>query len=443
AVGATVRKEVEKKPALLFDHIKGYPPGYRVLVGPLNSARRMALTTNLPLDTTAVGLVQEWRKKDKAMAPIPPMKVDRGPVLENVHMGDEVNLYEFPAPFWHELDGGRYLGTNHAVITRDPDEGWVNLGTYRTVVHDEKTLGFYMSPGRHADFNRQKYWDRGEPCPIAISLGHDPLLFFVACQRVAYGLSEYDYAGGLKGQPIEVIEGKLTGLPIPAQAEIVLEGECVPGENRLEGPFGEWTGYYGKPEGPAPVIRVKAVYHRNDPILCGGPASTSASFFSIARSAMVWDQVEAAGVPDVKGVWCEPNLAHGHPWLVISIKQRYPGHAKQAALIASQCDTAAYAGRFIIVVDDDIDPSNIMDVLWAMCTRSDPERSIDIIRRCWSGPLDTALPPGKRGFNSRAIIDACRPYEWMKDFPAVVGVSAPLRDRVIGKWGEIMFGREP
>ncbi|MDP2661516.1 MAG: UbiD family decarboxylase, partial [Dehalococcoidia bacterium] len=166
AVGTTVRKETEKKPALLFDHIKDYPPGYRVLVGPLNTLRRLALTTNLPLDTTALGLVQEWRTKDKAMAPIPPLKVDRGPVLENVHMGDDVNLYEFPAPFWHELDGGRYLGTNHAVITRDPDDGWVNLGTYRAMVHDEKTLGWYADPAQHGGFHRQKYWDRGEPCPV-------------------------------------------------------------------------------------------------------------------------------------------------------------------------------------------------------------------------------------------------------------------------------------
>ncbi|MDP2661691.1 MAG: UbiD family decarboxylase, partial [Dehalococcoidia bacterium] len=117
-----------------------------------------------------------------------------------------------------------------------------------------------------------------------------------------------------------------------------------------------------------------------------------------------------------------------------------PGHAKQAAIITSQCDAASSMARYIIVVDEDIDPSNIMDVLWAMCTRSDPERSIDIIRRCRSGPLDTATAPDKKGFNSHAIIDACRPYEWMKDFPAVVGVSGPLRDSVVGKWGELMFG---
>ncbi|MDP2727463.1 MAG: UbiD family decarboxylase, partial [Dehalococcoidia bacterium] len=321
-------------------------------------------------------------------------------------------------------------------ITKDPETGWVNLGTYRGMVHDGQSMGFFLEQDRHASIHRQKYWEAGKPCPVAISFGHDPLLFLVACQTIPYGFSEYDYAGGIRGEPIEVIEGQVTGLPIPACSEIVIEGESLPDDARAEGPFAEWTGYYGRQAEPTPIIRVKAVYHRRDPILCGRP--TNSSFMSLMKSARVWDQLEAAGVPGVQGVWCEPKT-RGYLWMVVSIKQRYPGHAKQAALVASQCGAAKDMGRFVIVVDDDVDPSNLTEVLWAMCTRADPERSIDIVRRCCGGYLDTANRQGERGFTSHAIIDACRPYEWLGDFPPMVEVSPALKERVMQKWGELVF----
>jgi 4-hydroxy-3-polyprenylbenzoate decarboxylase len=125
--------------------------------------------------------------------------------------------------------------------------------------------------------------------------------------------------------------------------------------------------------------------------------------------------------------------------LVVSIKQRYPGHARQAALIASQCHAGAYLGRYVIVVDDDIDPSNTDEVLWATGTRSDPAQDIDIIRRCWSGPLDPIVHPSQKGFNSRAIIDACRPFEWINDFPKVSASSQEVLDATSKKWGKILF----
>jgi 4-hydroxy-3-polyprenylbenzoate decarboxylase len=103
--------------------------------------------------------------------------VEDGPVLENIKTGDEVNVLSFPAPLWHERDGGRYIGTGSFNITQDPDEGWVNLGTYRVMVHDEKTVGFYISPGKHGRIHRDKYMGRNEPMPAAVALGGDPFLF--------------------------------------------------------------------------------------------------------------------------------------------------------------------------------------------------------------------------------------------------------------------------
>lgn len=142
-------------------------------------------------------------------------------------------------------------------------------------------------------------------------------------------------------------------------------------------------------------------------------------------------------MPDVRGVWTSEVVQQ--LLVIVSIKQRYAGHAKQAALLASQNRPAAYHGRYVIVVDEDIDPTNIQDVLWAVCTRSDPDRDIDVVRRAWSTPLDTTIrKPAEAYFNSRAIIDACKPYEWIADFPEVVGVSAELAHQVKEKWREAL-----
>src|SRR3989442_14553008 len=152
------------------------------------------------------------------------------------------------------------------VIMRDPEEGWVNCGTYRSMVQGPDRVGLWISPGKHGRQIREKYWKQGKPCPVLISCGHDPLLFLAGGNEIRYGLSEYDYAAGHRGAPYEVIESELYGLPMPAHAEIVLEGAMHPGDTAPEGPFGEFTGYYagGSPE--QPVVRVERIYHRNRPV---------------------------------------------------------------------------------------------------------------------------------------------------------------------------------
>jgi 4-hydroxy-3-polyprenylbenzoate decarboxylase len=309
------------------------------------------------------------------------------------------------------------------------------------MVHDEASMGLYISPGKHGRIQRQKYFDQGKSCPVMISVGQDTVLFMVSGNEVDYGVSEFDYAGGLKGAPVEVIEGEVTGLPFPAHAEIVIEGIMEPQDVKDEGPFGEWTGYYAGSIEPEPVVRVQRIYHRNNPILCCARPGRPPSDYSLAKcfvkAALIWDQVEKAGVPDVKGVWCH-EAGGGRLLNIISIKQRYPGHARQALVAASQVHAGAYLGRYVIVVDDDIDPTSTFDVLWALATRSDPVESIEILRRCWSGPLDPRIQPGKKGFNSRAVIDACRPFEWMKDFPPVAESSPELRQKVFEKWKSVI-----
>jgi 4-hydroxy-3-polyprenylbenzoate decarboxylase len=432
--------ERSNAPAILFDDIPGYPKGFRTLSGSTNSMKRLAITLGFPVPSHPLDVVRAYRDRMKTHAPIPPRVVGKGPVLENVLSGNDVDVLKFPVPFLHELDGGRYIGTDDLVIMRDPEGDWVNCGTYRVMVHDAKRVGVWMSPGKHGRQIREKYFKAGKPCPVLVSCGHDPMLFLAGGNELRFGLSEYDYAGGHRGMPFDVIESQLHGLPMPAHAEIVLEGEMHPGETAPEGPFGEFTGYYAGGKSEQPVIRVQRVYHRNDPILTMATPMRPPSDFSyskcVMKSGMIWDEVERAGVSGVKGVWCH-EAGGARMFNVIAIKQAYAGHSKQAAMAAASCQSGSYLGRFVTVVDDDIDPTNLFEVLWAMCTRCDPAEDIDIIRKMWSGPLDPRIPRGTT-WNSRAVIDACRPYEMLKDFPPVARATPELRSRIEAKFRDVL-----
>ena len=406
-----INERSKTRPAILFDRIKDYPQGYRVAANLVSSVGRLALTLGMKAGMSDMDFVQAWRQQVKKITPIPAKTVSTGPLFENVKEGKEINVFKFPVPRWHELDGGRYIGTDDLVITRDPEEDWVNVGTYRIMVHGPDRLGLHMSPGKHGRVHKDKYHARGKPLPIAVSFGHHPINFVFASTDVPNRVNEYDYAGGVLGSPLEVVKGPLTGLPIPADAEIAIEGEVAADDVMPEGPFGEWTGYYASNQPAVPVIQIKALYFRNDPILCGFPLLKPSAgdniHFSLMRSSLVWNALDEAGVPDVKGVWCHPSC--GRFLTVVSIKQRYPGHARQTGMIASQCRTGAYLGRYVIVVDDDVDITDSEEVLWVLSSRSDPAQSIEILRRAWSGPLDPRIPRDEVGHSSRAVIDATRP----------------------------------
>ena len=428
-------------PALLCDDIPGYPSGYRVLLNSLGSRERLAMTLGFPKGITEPEMVHEWRRRIRETKLLPPRFVGSGPVMENVDVGEEVDVLKFPVPKWHELDGGRFIGTGDAIITKEPDGDWVNLGTYRVMVHDRNHVGLMISTSHHGGWHMQQWFAQGKPMPVAIVVGADPLLFLVASSELPPGLNEYDYAGAVQGKPVEVLNGPITGLPIPAGAEIVLEGFVDPEERRLEGPFGEYTGYYAGGVRPQPVVRIEAVYYRNNPVILGAPPlkpSVSRNYFRGAlRAAALWDVLEAVGVPDITAAWV---YEFGQRFNVVAIRQRYPGHAKQTGRVAASCYGGG--GRFTVVVDEDIDVIDIDEVLWAMCTRVDPDRDIEILRECTSSALDPIIPPERKGnpLAARVVVDATRPYEWRDRFPEVVASSPELKQQVLARWGEALKG---
>ncbi len=440
---------IPNSPMLMFDRIKGYKPGYRVVTNLFSTHKRTALALGLPPEARGTELVRAVRDKIKNAARnlLPPVEVESGPVKENILSGAEVDLFKFPAPKWNELDGGRYIGTGSICVTRDPDEGWINLGTYRAQIHDKSTITLSMVPGRHGKIMREKYWARGLNCPVAISCGQEPVLWAASIwDGTPWGLSEYDFAGALRGKPVEVTRGVTTDLPIPATAEIVLEGEIVPPEveSRDEGPLGEWPGYYTAGVRAMPAVRIKSILHRNNPIIQGNPPNRFPSIYTLGthlqKAAQLWNELDRQ-IPGVRGVWIVEE-ASTYGILVISLKQSYPGHAKQAGLLAAGSSSSYFAVRLVVVVDDDIDPSNIPDVLWALGTRVEPDTSIDIVRGCLGGATDVMLSPEKKKIGnyemSRAIILACKPYHWIKDFPQTLEPSKELAKRIKEKWGELL-----
>ncbi len=433
--------------ALLFDEVPDYPAGFRVLTNTMMSNRRIAYTFGADVESTGVELVQFWRELVRELPLVPVNRVDDGPVNENILEGDAINLLKFPTPRWHEHDGGRYIGTGCVVVMHDPDSEWINVGTYRVMVHDETTVGIYISPGKQGRLIREKYWDQGKPCPVVVSVGQDPLLTALGGIEIPHGTSEYEVAGGIRGEGTDVIMSDLTGLPVPARAEIVLEGFLYPDDMREEGPFGEWTGYYAGGRAPAPVMRVERIRHRHDPIILGaltGRSPTDAAYYrGFLRAAMIWDQVEGAGIPGIKGVWVH-EASGARLWVTLAVEQMFAGHAQQAGLIASQCHAGAYANRFVVVVDDEIDPTNSNDVIWAMCTRMNPRTDMNVIHNAWSTPLDPmAYPEDNPRYNSRVVIDACKPFLRKDTFPHTVEPSAELQAQLIDARGEKLPGIRP
>lgn len=426
--------EERRGPALLFENVKGYASP--VLTSACTTTERLALIMGMDRKSTLVDIMREW--VNKGGNKIPPKWVESGPCKENVMKGNEVDLTKFPAPKFYPLDGGRYFGTAHFVITKDPDTGWVNLGTYRLQLLEKSTLGTQFIKGKHADIMLKKYAERKEPMPVAAVVGCDPLLFLMGAARLSAFESEYDLAGSIRGEPIEVVKGETVDLPIPATAEIVVEGEVDPEDFKPEGPFGEYTGYYsGVGANPRNYIKVNCITFRNNPIFwsttVGRAVTDTHMTMALTYGATLWQQLVAMRIPGLKAVYCPPE-GSGRFLAIISVKQMYPGHSIQVGTAAISTEMGAYGLKTVIVVDEDIDPWDLPRVLWAVSFRFQPARA-EFIKRGRSTPLDPSLPLDQRDITSRLIIDATIPYEW-KEKPIEIELDEKTVEKVRKRWKE-------
>ena len=382
-------------------------------------------------------------------AALKPIEVDTGPCKEVIKFGKEANLFEFPFPYCHEGDGGRY-STMQTVIAVDPDTNWVNWGVYRMVIHRKNRVSFYLSSGQQTRaIYHVKFEARNRPMPVCVAIGGDPANFFVSGMTLPEGVDEVDCAGGLRRSPIELVKAETCDILVPANSEIVLEGEIRPYERLDEGPFGEYPLFHHGPRRQGFAMRVHCITYRKDPIIpilstargnenpCMGSTMTSTAFYRRLRER---------GFP-VKGVYILPHIPM--VGIVISTDVPYPG------AIHDMADTLFAMGMmvhfdFTLFVDSDVDPADVEQVISEWINKTNAEKDYHISDRVapkllLSGYLDeedfAKNVIGEGGVTSKIYIDATSkpgsPKVKRMSFETVF--PADTQKWVVDNWNELGF----
>jgi 4-hydroxy-3-polyprenylbenzoate decarboxylase len=449
-------------PSVLFNNIKDYNSSSsrcrKVFTGALANYRRIAMMMGLPPETHPRELVKLGRTI--LTGSISPKVVKTGPCRDVVVKGDAVDLYEFPAPYWNRLDGGRYIQTYGACVTKDPETGVMNAGVYRGMIADKTHIPILMWRAQHIG-HHVTAWQQGgaSELPIAVAMGVEPSVEFVAGAPVPKGICEFDVAGSIRGAPVELVKCETVDLHVPANAEIVIEGflQIDPKDYMMEGPYAEFTGYFAGDRMPKPTIRVTAITHRKEPILRGtiegalpGSYSENTVTSSIMRAATAWNVLDRAGVPGITDVWCQPVQAGIN--LLIQMKQSYRNQAKQAANAIWGSSAAHVRYKHITVVDDDIDIHDYGAVDWAIAYRVNAgENDIVIMPSTFGLGLDPSTRKRDRnptlygtGKWNRVLIDATMNLDYDPD-PDFGGARFPPKawpdqadiDAVKARWKEL------
>jgi len=395
------RGGVDGNKALYFSHPKGH--SHSLAVNLLSTRKRYCLAFECDPDEVH----QEWVRRTKN--PIPPRIVKDGPCKEVIHVGKEVNLFQLPIPTWNDGDGGPYI-TFPCHISKDPDTGIRNAGMYRAMVHDERTLGILAAPYRHIRHHWEKAHAQGSSFPVVIAVGLDPTIYAATVASFPFGVDELAMAGALRGEPVEMVPCETIPLEAPATAEVVIEGEILPGTLREEGPFGEFTGYYGD-RAPQPIIEVKAITHRKDFVFQGTytglPHNENCVVTGISNEAEIMRQCPLPGIRKVHFT----SGGGGYLHVVVSIKKPYDGYGKMVGLSVLGT-TPGRTVKIVTVVDDDIDPTDLAQVDWAVTTRVRVDRDVEIIKDLSANVLDPTMILNEKRGGSRAdkmVIDATKP----------------------------------
>lgn len=354
-------------PAVLCRRVRGSQ--LPVIINLTASYERLALA----LGTTMASMVPDYANRPSAK--IPPKIVERSqaPVKEIILKGNEARMSVLPVPTHNELDAGPYI-TGGTLICKDPDSGALNTGMYRIQVQKEQQLGIWMWDTHHGAHIRRRYEELGREMEVAIAIGHHPAYIMAAVSTLPGIGGELEEAGALLGEPLEVVPAESVDLPVPARAEIVIEGKLPPGERAFEGPFAEWPGTYVA-EGDKPFIRVTAITMRKDAIYYDVFSSNREHTVlgSLPRMGVIYRTVKQYA-PGVRNV----NIpSHGRMYCYISIKKESEMDVKRAAMAALNVEP--FNLKTVVVVDDDIDVFNDAEVLWAIGTRCHMERDLTLV----------------------------------------------------------------
>lgn len=397
--------KIPNGPAILFEKINGYNQK-KVVLNVHGSWNNFSLMLDLPLGSSVKELFHELSKRWDRF-PIKPIIVNDSPLKEVIIRGN-INIFnELPLFRINKYDGGSYL-SKAVVISRDPEnKNNQNLGIYRIQVKDRDLLGIQASTQHDIAIHLRKAEELNQPLPVAIAVGNDPMITMVGGMPLMYDEDEYEMAGALRGESVEVIMAETSDLMVPAWAEIVIEGEIIPRWRSIEGPFGEYTGFYSSTMKQA-EIKVKAITRRKDPIIfenlyIGKPWNEQDYLLGLVTSVTVFKQIKAMApeVVSVNAMYC-----HGYG-TIISTKSKIGGFGKILGAKLLATPHGLVYPKFIIVVDEDIDPFNLNEVMWAVLTRFRPERDLVLIPNTPGSTLDPTGYP--RGLVTRMIIDATTP----------------------------------
>lgn len=447
----------ENRYAVLFDKVKGH--SMSVVVGAVGgSYRTYALGLGIDPAGSKAGIMRQIRMRwaDALAMPIKPVTVSQGPCQENVFAGKGVNLHQLPVPVWTPGKDGNWekgLGflTSPCHITRDPDTGTYNMGTYRSMVREKPNeMAINFSIASHMQTHLKKNEARGRRTEVATVLGPDPAVMMASVTRVPENVDELAVAGALRGAPVEMVKCRTIDLEVPATAEIVIEGSIPLRSERpfeLEGPFGEVTGYQGSAT-YSPVCEISCITYRNNPIyqafVSQMPPSESSKVRQIGLESLTLKELakmNTGGIEDIN----MPEGAQGR-FIVASIKKKDKGHPERVARAIFKILQPRYA-KMVIVTDDDVDIYDLDNLIWAITFRTSltpDRRGVHFIEGLSATALDySAAPSLREELDKRSgdyawpgvgvFIDATRPYE---PYPVVSLPAAKYLEKARDSWQE-------
>ncbi|MFP3794176.1 phenolic acid decarboxylase BsdC [Bacillus subtilis] len=398
----------DKSPALLFNNIYGYHNA-RIAMNVIGSWPNHAMMLGMPKDTPVKEQFFEFAKRYDQF-PMPVKREEKAPFHEN-EITEDINLFDILPLFRiNQGDGGYYLD-KACVISRDledPDNfGKQNVGIYRMQVKGKDRLGIQPVPQHDIAIHLRQAEERGINLPVTIALGCEPVITTAASTPLLYDQSEYEMAGAIQGEPYRIVKSKLSDLDVPWGAEVVLEGEIIAGEREYEGPFGEFTGHYSGGRS-MPIIKIKRVYHRNNPIFehlyLGMPWTECDYMIGINTCVPLYQQLKEAYPNEIVAV----NAMYTHGLIaIVSTKTRYGGFAKAVGMRALTTPHGLGYCKMVIVVDEDVDPFNLPQVMWALSTKMHPKHDAVIIPDLSVLPLDPGSNPS--GITHKMILDATTP----------------------------------
>ncbi len=363
-------------------------------------------TYALALETKPDALNDKWLSG--LANPHDPVRVNQAPCQENVQLGVDATLANLPIPVWTPgKDPSAYITT--ITVTQDVKSGAQNMGVYRTQVRDDQSVIVNLNPGRQGHTYAQTWLKKGQPAPIAWVVAAEPTVQLATVANLPLGVDEITIAGGLKGAPIELVQAKTSDLLVPAHAEFIIEGEVLPGEMEIEGPFGESAGYMSR-AALKPVARITAITHRNDAIYYGlssqMPPSESTVLQSLANAPVIIHMLRNDfGEQTVCDAHIDLMFGGGGAHIIIAMKTLATGHAKKVGKLVAEHTLL----KRITMVDEDVDPHDPLDLDWAMSSHYDPQRDTEIIGG-FSTPMSHAVASDAQGrkLGSKIVIDATR-----------------------------------